>query len=575
MVSLSGHLEGRWTHWGIVSVPCQLISQLDTDLQVLLSPAFHWDSEDDTRSHSQPTVYIMDLSERIAAGIDTVDADGNTVFHFAATSQLCMERLENILHLGASVVQTNNAGRLPLHALCGHGWFDDRRVVGMLEWFIEHTQNIDAEDLEGIRPLHLAAMMSEYFTKGLLAAGADSSGRTAQGLTPLHLACRARQSNIVGLLIEHLRQRYDGDETAARINCLDSVGRSPLHYACKSGRLETVSLLLAAGADPWIEDHSGRTPMDACCEFEEEQDLWSDYWRPMDLEYAEFGRRNIPADWDHDACGGLTIDDKLRPWVRAGRISRPYRAERAEPGTLYSGMHTDQASTRLEEILDMLYEAHRKSEGDLERTKRIVRRCLDQCDNRSLSYTHRCFQQLKKKLDPSTSGSQHGDKEQQQEADMIRSIAKQYGSKEPEKNYPKMQDEIDFRTTQHLLAMREYSAVELLLCRGRCSTRAMSSIVRLLADHGFARLIEKILGSDHPPPAHIYTDTFIDEPENEDPDTCDPVLLIACQRSLPNMEVVRLLVQQAHVDLDARSRTAEQRDAMIEFIDGEASLKSI
>lgn len=96
----------------------------------------------------------------------------------------------------------------------------------------------------------------------------------------------------------------------------------------------------------------------------------------------------------------------------------------------------------------------------------------------------------------------------------------------------------------------------------------MSRIVRLLAVHGFARLIEKVLSSQHPPPAHVYTGTFIDDPQAEDPDTCDPVLFGACQRNLPNMEAVRLLVEQSHVALDARSRTAEQRDAMLEFIDG-------
>lgn len=329
----------------------------------------------------------------------------------------------------------------------------------MLEWFIEHTQSIDAEDLDGMWPLHIAEMMSEYFTKGLLAAGADPCGRTAEGLTPLHLGCRARQSNIVGLLIQQVRQRYGADGLVACLDALDCVGRSPLYYACKSGRCEMVSLLLAAGADPWIEDHKGRTPMDACCEFEEEQDLWTDDWRPLDSKYVEFDRRNIPADWDHNACGGLKLDDELRRWVRAGRISSPFRASRAKPGTLHSALHSDQASTRLEEILDMLYEVYRKSEDNLDRmhVQRVISRCLDRCDKDSLLYTHRCFQRLQQIIDPSKKGSQRDEKEEQQkETDIIRVISKQYGPKDPDRKYPKEQDDIDLHTTQHLLAMREY-----------------------------------------------------------------------------------------------------------------------
>lgn len=145
-----------------------------------------------------------------------------------------------------------------------------------LRWVIEHTQNIDTGDVDGIRPLHIVAMMPEHLSKALLVAGSDPSGKTAEGLTPLHLASRTRQSHIVGLLCEQLKQRHGVDGMITHLNTVYRVGRSPLHYACKSGRPETVSLLLAAGADPWKEDHDGCTPMDACCEFEIEQDLWKD-----------------------------------------------------------------------------------------------------------------------------------------------------------------------------------------------------------------------------------------------------------------------------------------------------------
>lgn len=87
--------------------------------------------------------------------------------------------------------------------------------------------------------------MSEYFVKALLTAGVDPAGKIAEWLTPLHLATRSRQSNIIGMLVDALPAQAVGDSIDVR----DTLGRSPLHHACGSGRYEPVSLLLTAGAD--------------------------------------------------------------------------------------------------------------------------------------------------------------------------------------------------------------------------------------------------------------------------------------------------------------------------------------
>lgn len=511
----------------------------------------------------------MYLQERIDAGVNTVDPDGNTIFHWAAEREISPAYLEKLTSLGANVNQTNNAGRLPLHSFLTRGWYNDDWAVCQLRWIIENTQMIDKKDVDGIRPLHIAAMMSEHFVKALLAAGADPSGKTAEHLTPLHLASRARHSNIVGLLCQQLRQRYGSDGMIACLNAVDKVGRSPLHYACKSGRPETVSLLLTTGADPWMEDHDGCTPMEACCEFEMEQELWRDSWRPSEFEYVQFGLRNIPDDWDHDVCGGLKIEDELRPWVRAGRISSAYSGGerrislRANPGEYYSGMHSDKASTRLEEILDMLFTAYPQSK-DNSAMQKVIKRCLETCTAQRLSYSQRCFRRMDEKLDPPAVISQSWERDEQQRLDgVIRFVAELYASSRINK-----QDTIDYRTAHHLLALREYEAVELLLCRGTCSPRAVGLIVRLLCKHGFARLLERVLSSKYPPPASAYT---VNSFSIEELCGSDPALFIACERNLPNMEVVRLLVERVGVDINARSRTAEERD----FIQDNFNVKSV
>ncbi|KAH7419632.1 ankyrin repeat-containing domain protein [Cadophora sp. MPI-SDFR-AT-0126] len=101
--------------------------------------------------------------------------------------------------------------------------------------------------------------------------GADVRAVTYEGLNLLHISSRARQSNIVGLLIEKLVASSE----ERLLNGVDDDGRTPLHYACRSGRPETVSLLLKAGADVSIMDKKGLTPLHACAEFEEEKILWA------------------------------------------------------------------------------------------------------------------------------------------------------------------------------------------------------------------------------------------------------------------------------------------------------------
>ncbi|KAK8126887.1 uncharacterized protein PG998_002646 [Apiospora kogelbergensis] len=107
-------------------------------------------------------------------------------------------------------------------------------------------------------------MVSESMVQALLARG------------PIRRGLRSRV-NIIGNLLEALSH---AGTVSRQVDARDEHGRTPLHHACRSGRRETVELLLAAGADPTVQDKQGTTPLDACTEFEEEQMLWSDYRKP-------------------------------------------------------------------------------------------------------------------------------------------------------------------------------------------------------------------------------------------------------------------------------------------------------
>lgn len=261
----------------------------------------------------------------VSLGLDVHNTDyqGNTLLH-----ELCwrinthhnkkdnLDRLKMLLSLGIDVNRPNNRGRLPLHRLCTKaesnrdGWDES-----ILDLVISSTKDINVRDRDGIAPLHLAVTVSEYYTKKLLEAGADPMIETFEGLTPLHLAARSRQGNIVGMLLDALH-RLDSDQppssrmthgawltrtsnTAITGVNVEANRTTPLYYACLSGRPEIVSMLFDAGADV-----KGKDLRSAIIGFEDELELW---------------RRKTPHDAENGACGGLTKEDLTRPHVGGGR----------------------------------------------------------------------------------------------------------------------------------------------------------------------------------------------------------------------------------------------------------------
>lgn len=263
----------------------------------------------------------------VGLGLDIHDVDyqGNTLLH-----ELCLRintdhytkdtlaMLEMLLGLGVDVNRPNNRGRIPLHRLCikaesSRGDKDESH----LDLVISRTKDINVRDKDGIAPLHLAVTVSEYLTKRLLDAGADPRIETFEGLTPLHLAAKSRQGNIVGMLLDCLHS-LDLDQprsspvtpgawlkrtSSSAITGVNAEANrtTPLYYACLSGRPEIVSMLFDAGADV-----KGKNLRSAITGFEAELELW---------------RRKAPHDVENGACGGLTMADLTRPYVGGGRDS--------------------------------------------------------------------------------------------------------------------------------------------------------------------------------------------------------------------------------------------------------------
>ncbi|KAF7945155.1 hypothetical protein EAE96_009934 [Botrytis aclada] len=213
-----------------------------------------------------------------------VDNAGDTFLHEVARlyhgSPEEVGFTRELLTYGLSMDAKNMSGKTPLHT-----YIEDRNprkvyrskashfgdaswtAVPFLELAVNYTKDlkIDSQDSEGLTALHAAALHSEVHVSSLLNAGADSTIMTNDGRNLLHLASRARRSDVVHLLIERCDR--------ALVSQKDSCGRTPLHDACASGRMESVYLLLKAGADITSKDSQGRTPLHTCSEFVAEQNL--------------------------------------------------------------------------------------------------------------------------------------------------------------------------------------------------------------------------------------------------------------------------------------------------------------
>lgn len=97
--------------------------------------------------------------------------------------------------------------------------------------------------------------------KQLLSAGADVDAKNELGWTSLHtLASMA----IYGYDVTELTQILL--DAGANVNAASDKGYTTLHWAAKTNKLDLVTLLLKAGADPTIQiskgDSKGKTPLD-------------------------------------------------------------------------------------------------------------------------------------------------------------------------------------------------------------------------------------------------------------------------------------------------------------------------
>ncbi|KAH0430166.1 hypothetical protein CcaCcLH18_05870 [Colletotrichum camelliae] len=483
-------------------------------------------------SHSHGGFRIECFRYLIEKGINPHQSDfnGNTLWH-VILPRYCQNLHENgssktgifeeILNLGVNIDQPNNAGRTPVHV--ASSWMPEcfktstfnpmkPQPIGSITGFdnvLELQSNVNASDKQGVTALHLASTFSQYHTMRLLQAGADPWKTTNDGLTALHLAILNRKTNIVGTLMEAL----DSACLSSMVNLKDTRGRTPLYYACASGTIETVRLLLEAGAEIETTAFEG-SAWDGCAHIEVAP--------PCGRSYM-IGSMNQFDKPDH---GHVAVSEQELP--------------QAQPHS-----YSQSSSEYLFEILELLIH----TAGC---TAQMIDKAITAAARIKKEFTVECLLHAREllQLQQSFMG------EEAETAGFVAGILQRYngGSRERPRVYRGFPTPNDVHSHKLWelrfpeLSVQEWEKID---CLELSSDRR--TILHDLVSRGDA---SKLAG--------LLTSELISK--LEDPEWCmehekgsgymiQPILIAACTREQPNMEALRVLVESVGVNPDSLSRS--------------------
>lgn len=503
------------------------------------------------------------FQELIDAGVSPfiVDFQGNTLCHelvkgpnpryaldLLAAFWLLLEKL------GLDTDQPDFEGRTPLHLACLLNFPDkpgDRgeHAARCVEWFLDHSSNPNAEDRQGVRPIHLAASTSDCAVDQLIRAGADPFASTNQGLNALSIASRCRLSNTLGLVLERMKD-LDPQAMLKAVNAKDISQLTPLHYASRSGRIESVSLLLEAGADV-------NPTFDASILSED-----AEPWYPPVLQCVFFKREN--ALWRQDdpprVSGGYSNplstrsrfddDDRGRPAAVAFTIEDTNRPRPRHPSPPPSKVFDPVLGiVRYDEIVKALLAAGAKmydnSHWDHSALYSAMRFAAREWDDYVVNLLWTCHEEIEGPELP----------EPIKVAVAMSRARRQMDTKLLGEAILPCSKEVTWETIEELLSDREYSLI-LKLCEAGADFMSASprgqSILQEFVKLGFAQLVDGCCSLEE---ALRFDDPEWRQEQEGYPsaDPFEPLAITACLRAAPNMDVLQVLVEKKGVDINAPS----------------------
>jgi ankyrin repeat protein len=490
-------------------------------------------------------------------GLDTkiCDDEGNTFWHAAAIfgsfHQFDLTPFQSIVE--ASPDAKNKAGRSALHVHCGIGSLSSR--MNHLGIF----RDVDCKDNDGIRSLHIASRGSPTLVAQLLAAGASPAEPTFEGITPLHVAARFRQPNIIGMLLEAIAKDLGKTGLADYLNTAGGqTGPFVLQTACRSGIAESVALLLHAGAKP-SSDHDGASlALSACLEFASEQRLWADCIAKARGDETK-----------GQCCESLGI--------KSDDYARPIGPD-------------DKTFPRLEDILFMLYENERsKFPGMGGHLVKDVEGALE--TGVEDDYTMECLLKLHHRLTDTSSPNiptegkfisaraveeyaQHlsGKAEASYKpSEVLLSRLKRISAEKQAlietrpwkdletQDYNYCGSSSPSGLLENLLVQHQWDAVCCML-RERPDLRipirysgSYQPLIFQLVEWGFDDLVSILLTPDLVSNLESTYDKILSATEKQNARDFDPVLVVACRRPSGNMPMLHLLIEKLGVNINQRA----------------------
>ncbi len=195
------------------------------------------------------------LNAALAKEIDINGADnrGLTPLLFAAQSGRT-EAVQLLIDRGADVGAQSLYGETGLHLLMELFWRQmDSAALTTARVLLANGANVNSRDTWGMTPLYRAAQAgSSAYISLLLESGADVLAATNQGMTALWVAVQHERPDLVTQLLE-AGANPDWKE--------NNEGYTPLHLAVAKGNTELVNLLLPHVKEINTADRLGCTPL--------------------------------------------------------------------------------------------------------------------------------------------------------------------------------------------------------------------------------------------------------------------------------------------------------------------------
>ncbi len=213
-----------------------------------------------------------------------------TPLHWASSAGH-LDKMQVLVRHGADPFILSNLDANILHAAAESK--STSGLDGALEIWRRYPQQLDINQANrwAETPLHVAAWGSQNAVQKLLEAGADRNVRQEDGQVPLHCAGLSEHSRVRRVIVALLcgetgphinAQDVDGRppifdflddptciqtlaEHGARVDLLDSAGRSAFHHACIQDNIEALKTLLSVfpswPAMVTVKDHDGNTAL--------------------------------------------------------------------------------------------------------------------------------------------------------------------------------------------------------------------------------------------------------------------------------------------------------------------------